>query len=232
MRWWVWFVALILLMASSFAVVSNSLFALHHIVVEGNSILSREEVLAASGLSTGVNLLTVVPPLVRKRLLGLPVIKDATVQLVFPDTVRIILEERKRLALYNHNGSFYFVDESGVVLERVSTLQPGYPIISYSGSSISKFELGEQPSSAVAGVRAIRALGDIGDLLSEVSCDDDYQLRAFLKGGVCVELGQADSTLEARCRTAVELIRDLNDLSSVKKIDVRYSRPVVTGVSK
>ncbi|MGB9867276.1 MAG: cell division protein FtsQ/DivIB [Bacillota bacterium] len=231
-RWWVWFVALILLLASSFAAVSNSLFVVQKISVEGNSILTEQEVLKAAGLSTGVNLLAVVPHVVRKRLLGLAAVKDAKVQLVFPDTVRITLEERKRLALYNHNGAFYFIDDSGIVIEGAAKLEAGYPIVSYRGSNIPTVQLGEQPSSAVAGIRVLRALKAVESLLSEVSCDDEYELRAFLKGGVCLELGQADSSLEARCQTAVELIRDLKDLSTVKKIDVRYSRPVVTGVSK
>lgn len=227
-RWWVWLVALLLLLGSCFVFVSGTVFSVRTVAIEGNSIVDRGEVVAAAGLRVGANLLTVVPPLVRNRILRLPAVKDARVQIVFPDTVRITLSERKKYALYNCGGKFFFLDETGVVLEPTRQVDAGFPIISYTGAEA--VQAGDQPAAAVNGLRVTRAMAELIDKISEVSCDTSYGIRVFLRGGAYIELGQADSSLESRCRTAVELVNQVKDLSMVKKIDVRYSKPVVTGV--
>ncbi|HHV80009.1 MAG TPA: FtsQ-type POTRA domain-containing protein [Firmicutes bacterium] len=216
-----------MLLGSCFAFVSDAIFTCRNVAIEGNSLVSREEVLAASGLRPGMNLLTVVPPLVRNRLLRLPAIKEATVELKLPDTIRIALKERNKFALYNSGGKFFFLDEVGTVLGQTRA-DASLPIVSYVGEEVVR--IGDQPPPAVNGLRVIRATAELAPRISEVSCDASYGMRLFLREGTCVELGQADSSLESRCRTAVEVINHLKDLSTVKKIDVRFSKPVITGV--
>src|SRR5690606_4168766 len=68
------------------------------------------------GLSRGEAILGFDPEAIRRRLVALPWIRHATVERRLPDMVRISIEERRPMALWQRNRSLVLVDERGEII--------------------------------------------------------------------------------------------------------------------
>jgi len=105
-------------------------FNLQQVGVNGNRRLSREEVIEASQLEGGINLLTVSLSDVAARLKRHPWIRSATVYRQFPGRINVEIEERTPRAILAA-GKLYYVDEQAEFFTR---LFPGdqvnYPLFS------------------------------------------------------------------------------------------------------
>ena len=84
-------------------------FNLQHVEVTGNRRLSRDEVIEASELERGINLLTVNLPNIAQKLKKHPWIRSASVYRQFPGRVMIEIEERTPRAILAAE-KLYYVD--------------------------------------------------------------------------------------------------------------------------
>ncbi|CAB4242947.1 Cell division protein FtsQ [Methylacidimicrobium sp. AP8] len=99
---------------------ADSRYALRDIVVDGTGRLPRKEIITASGLRVGQNLLGVSLPEVYKAVSSLPYVQRASVRRVLPDRIEIRVEERVPLARVvtkakRFSGRNLCVDYQGVV---------------------------------------------------------------------------------------------------------------------
>ena len=92
----------------------NPLYAIVKLDIATPMYLTPEDVTALSGVSKGDNLLKLPIKEVRKRLMEHPNIKEAVVQRVLPNVLRIGVTEREPLAQINV-GKSYLVDAEGSV---------------------------------------------------------------------------------------------------------------------
>ncbi len=90
-------------------------FAVSSIEVTGQSRLTRDDVVAAAGISPGANLFALDPREIVARLEALPVIRHAEVVRNFPDRVTVIVEERRPFTVV-HADRLHWIDEEGVSL--------------------------------------------------------------------------------------------------------------------
>ena len=95
--------------ATGFRVVSIALAGNHHV--------SREEVLAAAGITGATALVFLDVDEVRQRLKGHPWIADATVLKLYPGELQIGIKEREPFALWQKDGRVSVIAEDGTVLE-------------------------------------------------------------------------------------------------------------------
>jgi cell division septal protein FtsQ len=93
----------------------SSRFAVTSIEVTGQSRLTRDDIVAAAGISPGANLFTLDPREIVARLETLPQIRRAEVIRTFPDRVALIVEERRPFTVV-HAERLYWIDEEGVSL--------------------------------------------------------------------------------------------------------------------
>ncbi len=93
----------------------NPLYAIKTLDIAPPSYVSAAEIGALSGVSKGDNLLRLSLSEVRKRLLDHPNIKDALVQRLLPDVLRIEIKERVPVAQITIDKN-YLVDGEGAVL--------------------------------------------------------------------------------------------------------------------
>lgn len=126
-------------------------FNLQHVEVTGNRRLSRDEVIEASELERGINLLTVNLPNIAQKLKKHPWIRSASVYRQFPGRVMIEIEERTPRAILAAE-KLYYVDEHADPFTR---LLPGdamnYPL--FTGIDA------EQLQSGSAEVRELLRMG-------------------------------------------------------------------------
>jgi cell division protein FtsQ len=95
--------------AAGFRIVSVALSGQHHV--------SREDVLAAAGVTGTTSLLFLDVEQTRERLKTNPWIADATVLKLYPGELQIGIKEREAFALWQKDGQVYVIAEDGTVLE-------------------------------------------------------------------------------------------------------------------
>lgn len=95
--------------AAGFRIVSVALAGQHHV--------SREEVLAAAGVTGSTSLLFLDVEQTRERLKTNPWIADATVLKLYPGELQIGIKEREAFALWQKDGQVSVIADDGTVLE-------------------------------------------------------------------------------------------------------------------
>jgi cell division protein FtsQ len=79
--------------------IAEPLMRIHHVNVHSDVPLADDQVLALSGIQAGEHWYTIATPSVEKRLEANPLIRQARVERVFPDTVRLTVWGRQPVAL-------------------------------------------------------------------------------------------------------------------------------------
>jgi cell division protein FtsQ len=95
--------------AAGFRIVSVALAGQHHV--------SREELLAAAGITETTSLLFLDVEQTRERLKSNPWIADATVLKLYPGELQIGIREREAFALWQKDGRVSVIADDGTVLE-------------------------------------------------------------------------------------------------------------------
>ena len=178
-------------------------FAVASIEVAGQSQISANEVIEASGLAPGQNLFRLDARRAVAGIEALPLVRRAELVRAFPNRVTLQVEERRPFILVHAGGlhwpagGLYWVDEQGVPLgpeTRAVTLDA--PVVSGVGAD-EVAAAGRTPSERVAaGVALIRTLLRAqSSLLREISEVDVSRPEGpvlYMLDGVEVRLGSED----------------------------------------
>lgn len=97
-------------------------FALQNVVVSGCSRLSEDHVRELAGLASGVNVLSLSLDRMRAELGREPWVDSVTVKRVLPGTMVIDLKEKTPSYLVQYQGTLYYADEAGRIIDKV---EPG-----------------------------------------------------------------------------------------------------------
>lgn len=175
----------------------TSYFNLQQVEVTGNRRLSRAEVLEASEVEIGINLLTVDLQDIASKLKRHPWIRSATVYRRFPGQLILEIEERNPRAILAA-GKLYYVDEQAEFFTR---LLPGdavhYPLF----TGVTPEELRTRGSEVREMIRVglgllelLERLGFEDDLssISETRIHVDDGLQLHLRSGKIIILGKGD----------------------------------------
>jgi len=115
---------------SIFLFLHSSVFNVAQINVQGNERVSKDEVLALSGLSTGKNIFKFNANNVVKSIEAHPLVKHAEIKRKPPRTVSITITERQMWAIVPAGNVFLIIDDSGVCFEKLDNLPfKNYPLI-------------------------------------------------------------------------------------------------------
>ncbi|MCF6093608.1 FtsQ-type POTRA domain-containing protein [Microaerobacter geothermalis] len=102
-------VLILLFLKSPFSKVSD-------ILVEGNLLLSRQEVIDHSGIKIGDSIFQVISGSVIERLTKLPEISEAKVEKKFPGKLIISVKEYSVISFWLENGKLYPITSNGKIL--------------------------------------------------------------------------------------------------------------------
>jgi cell division protein FtsQ len=110
-------------------------FPITTVIISGENHLSRDEILAAAGVTPRSSLLFFDVADTRVRLMTNPWIADATVQKLLPDRLVIAITERAAFALWQRSGRVGVIAEDGTVLEpEVLPRYAGLPFVVGAGA--------------------------------------------------------------------------------------------------
>ncbi len=113
-------------------------FRIATVAISGERHLSREEILAAAGVTSRTSLLFFDVVDARARLLTNPWIAEATVQKLLPDRLVISISEREAFALWQKAGRVGVISDDGTVLEPyVLARDAGLPLVVGAGAELS-----------------------------------------------------------------------------------------------
>ena len=178
-------------------------FAVERVEVAGQSQLSVDQVVAASGLAPGQNLFQLDARRAVAGVEALPMVRRAELVRAFPNRVTLLVEERQPFVLVHAGGlhwpagGFYWVDEQGVALgPETRAVALDAPLVSAAGAD-DLAAPGRTPSEGVAaGVALIRTLmraqSSLLREISEVDVSRPEGLVLYTLDGVEVRLGRED----------------------------------------
>lgn len=213
------------------ALASVSLFRLKKIELSATRRISREEVLAITGLEPGRDLVRMDLKKMGEQLSQNPWVETVRIRRSYPDTVSIALTEREPLAVVNM-GYFYYLDGTGTIFK---VLNQGdrldYPVI----TGFSEEDLNGDP----AGMReALAATCQLLALLrakcsfiladvSEIHYDKGYGFTLFTASGALpVKVGSGD--FSAKFSRLARIYQNLKaEQQTIQYIDLDYSDKII-----
>lgn len=217
-----------LAVAVALLVVERSpLVAISDVRVTGISVVTADEVRAASGIVPGTSLLRVDLDRAAADVVALPRVEDAEVVRIDPLTVEIHVIERQPVYLARAGEDAVSIDDDGIVLARGEA--DGLVVVRVPGGDLPApgASVDEVPALANAVTVAEGLPGTLRTRITGYRAEDADRAIAVLDDGALVEFGRAVD-LDAKARALAVVLEDLAG-RSVRVIDVRApSAPVVT----
>ena len=126
--------------------------------VEGNSVLSEEEIIKEAGINPGDNILSVNISMVRKKIMANPWVAEAEVGRKIPSGIIIKIVEHKCIAVLDL-GKEFLLNENGEIFKEKAAADPGgVPVIQ--GLTFSDLNLsGSRRTAAFNAVMNVLKLG-------------------------------------------------------------------------
>jgi len=196
-------------------------FAISSIALTGHAQLSREQILAAAGVTGRTSLLFLNADDARIRLKANPWIADATVLKLYPDRLHISVTERKAFALWQKDGRVSVIARDGTVLETfVAPHLAELPLVVGQGAAARAAEF----LALMDRYPAIRDQARAYVLVAE------RRWNVVLKNGLYVRLPEAQP--ERAIETLIALDRDKQLISrDITAIDLRLADRVTVRLS-
>ena len=213
-------ITLSLLGAGGWMMARSSLFALETIEVAGTKSLTRAEVIRASGLRPGNNMLSLDLEVIEERVAALALVRGVDVTKPAPSRVRIQIAERSpAFVLETVDGSFY-LDAEAVVLGPAPIEQQALPAIRSLGHEI------EAEGERAGTPDVINALGLLASLPSTLKGDPirvEFTGGAYsvLRPGLTIKFGAFDRITEKIRAARMVVDRAKASRERLSLIDVR-----------
>lgn len=117
-------------------VTSATGFAVNHVSVAGQGETSEIDVLGQLGLDGSTSMIGFDADAARRRIDGLPWVKDASVSKIYPDTIKVHLTERKAFAIWQHEDQLTLVDKDGAPIVAFKEAKyAGLPLVVGTGAA-------------------------------------------------------------------------------------------------
>ncbi|RKD27673.1 cell division protein FtsQ [Caminicella sporogenes DSM 14501] len=132
----------ILILALMFILVfKTNFFSIDEIIVKNNNEVSRDVIIAYSGIQLHNNIFKIKLSEITKKIEKNPYIKTAKVSRKLPNKIVIEVIERKRLAAIFYMGIYFIIDDEGYVLETKNKVKD---VVVIEGFEINRFSEGEK----------------------------------------------------------------------------------------
>jgi cell division protein FtsQ len=124
------------------AFMRTSYFSIKDIRVQGNSFVDEQEIMRYSGISPGMNILSLKLKEAAEALQTHPYILSAKIQRIMPDTIEITVKERDLVGYLPYLGSYLLVDSEGMIISATAQVPvEGLPV--YKGIKLQDFRVNE-----------------------------------------------------------------------------------------
>lgn len=192
-RWLSWrpvlavLLVIALVVGGTWLVFFSSVLAVQVVEVEGARTLGEAEVRAVAGVPDGEPLARVDLDAIEARVEALAVVRSAEVTRLWPDGVRISLEERVAIAVVEIGGRIRGMDADGVVFRDYAKAPPALPRVRTAAETGN--DALQEAAQVVAALPA-----DISSRVDYVSVATIDQIELVLRDGRTVTWGSAEDS--------------------------------------
>lgn len=223
----IWAVLVLLVLGvGAYATTKSSFFSVKDVEVIGTGFrVSEAEVLEAAGMNADSSMVGLNVKEIDERVTAIPWVAQVDIERNWPDSVRIILEERTAsLIAVIPSGQKFLLDRSGVVLEETREGDLELPIIRVDSVGV----LGAQITGITPLLRAAEEVTPDLQAWILALAPTGGGVRAELVGGVVAELGIGGTDFRDEMRSLATVLTRVQ-LSCIELIDVSIPQnPVVT----
>lgn len=214
-------------------VLLTPVFNINYISVSGNSYLSKEQIIEASGLNKNSNIFVFQTKKAVSGLENLSFVDTAQVKRIFPTSVKIYIKECTPAAQISCGQSLYLVvDKKAKILDTASVTDK-YDVPVISGINVSEFEVGKKVK--VENEKTFEKILLLSQEIGENSMTEDTQsiyakdedLYIKLKRGITCNLGQGDN-LSYRIKFIKEVYKSIPEDKTGKLEFVEEYKAVFT----
>lgn len=206
----------------------SPLFEINNVEVVGNSRVPTDSILARTAL-VGEKMFTANLAEAQQSIYAIPLLVSVKVERDWPDTVRIVVEERQPWGTWEQGGVRYTIDRDGVVIGTTNPAPEGSPAIASDQSE--PLELGDRVD-----YRAVDAAAEIyeklprqlGTTVSEVRFLGSKGVQVTTADGQSALLGDSSSIAYKLAVWAAVSTQAARQGINYTSIDLRYgNRPVL-----
>ena len=222
-RWKAVFVALLVLGvlgAVTWVLLGSRLLVVRHVEVTGTELAPRDRVTSAAGVDLGVPMVRLDTGEIRARVERLREVGSAEVRRHWPGTVRIVVDERVPVAVFEHGGRYHRIDGHGVVVADGAARPSGLPALSVGAP-------GPSDAATLAALRVLTVLpGSLRGLVTEVEAPTPSAVTLYLKDGRTIVWGAAE-----RADEKIRLLEALQRTEAgraVRRVDVSSPEVLMT----
>lgn len=202
------------------------LFTVSEINVEGDSVYTSDEIISASGVNVGANLIRLNTSKAEKTLLKQKVYLDtAEVRRVFPDKVLISVTPSVVFANVKTSGGYLIISEKGKILGTATAPTNGIPVVV--GFETVNTEPGDfllcedtEKQQMFDNLCAAMVKNETVKGITEINVTDRYNISLEYDDRITIELG-SQNELEYKLNYSYMLV---TEKISIKKTGVLYMR--------
>jgi cell division protein FtsQ len=204
------------------ALANTAGFRINSVALSGAKQISRDDILAAAGVTPQTSLLFLDAEAARARLKARPWVADATVLKLYPDRLNIAIVERSPFALWQKDGKVSVIASDGTVVQaEVDMRYAGLPLVVGRGA--------ERGASDVLAM--IGRYPEIREQMRAAILVAERRWNIRLKNGLDIRL--PESNPEASLAALVKLDREKKILSrDITAIDMRLADRITVKLSE
>ena len=173
-------------------------FNINQINVSGDAVYSPEDVIEASGVAVGDNLIFLSKDKINDAVTTkLPYVGSVKIKRHLPTTLELIITKTEATYAFVSNGYFTLLDENGKVLEKdLEYVAEAITVINF--GEIESAEVGKKivlpNENSLEKLKTIREAYEKGGLKDVTSIDlsDIYNINLVYQGRITLELGETD----------------------------------------
>jgi len=176
---------------------AKTVFVVRSVEITGNSKVSSNDIVRASGIQFGESLSNVNIDEAEKGINATGRVKFISLEKKLPNKVEMRVSERKPAAMVLHMGYLLILDKEGCVIE-TSGHVPNEDLIYVSDLGVENYRTGSAVYTDSARIQAYTAVMDAveyhaaGGMVSEINFADAGDIRIITRSGITVRFGGSE----------------------------------------
>jgi cell division protein FtsQ len=166
-----------------------NLFNVKEIEISGNNIITEEQIIEKANINKGDNLFKINRFTVADKLREIGYIENIDIDKVFPNSIRIEINERIPYVEVIFNGKYYVFDVNSILLEKRSEPLEGLTLIS--NIKIEDIEVGEELNINSSFIEIFKddKVIDVVRKIKSIDFSDQNNIKIILNKDIPVEFG-------------------------------------------
>ena len=176
------FLVLVALIAGAYVFLTSPVFSIDQVIIEGNTLMSDEDIMKTSGIKIGDNMFEQTGRKVKAALTEKKYIADVKVSRELPNIYKIKITERTPVIAVSYDGKYVILDEEGYAVDEADTTMHATLV---TGLKINKYELGAVPefddsANFKEASQLIKAVNDSGLFFKKVELGSSMTVKGYV----------------------------------------------------